>query len=154
MTDPDDNASWMSPEEVQARLDERLEKYEGRSTFEQFAVFMGMAQLLELGLKNLLVQRFGADADDLERTTLGRVRTLLAEKGVRPDLIQGLSSVVGYRNHMAHSFMADMVVMREAYGRETRLETRELDKGIYALEHLMLFVEAVAEHDGWMSAPE
>jgi len=150
MTIPDDNAAWMRTEDVEARLHERLKKYEGRSTFEQFAVFMGMAQLLELGLKNLLFQRFGADADELERATLGRVRTLLSEKGVRPDLIHGLGSVVGYRNHMAHSFMADMVVIREAYGRETRLETRELDKGIYALESLMLFVEAVAELDGWM----
>jgi hypothetical protein len=154
MTISDDNAAWMRAEEVQARLDERLKKYEGRSTFEQFALFMGMAQLLELGLKNLLVQRFGADADDLERATLGRVRTLLTEKGVRPDLIHGLGSVVTYRNHMAHSFIADMVVIREVYGRETRLETRELDKGIYALESLMLFVETVAEHDGWMPVPE
>jgi hypothetical protein len=59
--------------EIRQGVDVRLEKYKGRSLFERFALFMGMAQLLELGLKRLLSRRYGVDIDSLERWTLGQV---------------------------------------------------------------------------------
>ena len=57
--------------EIRQGVDVRLEKYKGRSLFERFALFMGMAQLLELGLKRLLSRRYDVDIDSLERWDSG-----------------------------------------------------------------------------------
>lgn len=136
--------------EIRQGVEARLKKYEGRSLFERFALFMGMAQLLELGLKNLLSRRYGVDVDSLERWTLGQVKGALKDRGLRPDFIAYLDSVVDYRNHMAHSFMADAFITREMLGeRETRFEIRALDKGTYELEQLLLFFEWTEENEAW-----
>jgi hypothetical protein len=136
--------------QIRQGLDTRLEKYAGRSLFERFALFMGMAQLLELGLKGLLSRHYGVDIDSLERWTLGQVKEALKDKGLRSDFIALLESVVGYRNHMAHSFMADAFITRELFdGRETRFATRELDKGIYELEQLLFLFEWTEENNAW-----
>ncbi len=136
--------------EIRRGVDARLEKYKSRSLFERFALFMGMAQLLELGLKQLLSRRYSVDMDSLERLTLGQVKGALKDRGLRPDFIAFLEGVVGYRNHMAHSFMADAFITRELFGgMETRFETRELDKGIYELEQLLLLFEWAEENNAW-----
>lgn len=136
--------------EIREGVEVRLKKYEGRSIFERFALFMGMAQLLELGLKNLLGRRYGVDMDSLERWTLGQVKGALRDRGLRPDFIAFLDSVVDYRNQMAHSFMADLFITREMFGgQENWFESRELDKGIYELEQLLMFFEWAEQNDAW-----
>jgi len=135
--------------EIDAAVFARLEKYKTRGVFEQFALFMGMAQLLELTLKSFYARRYGVEVDSIERWTLGQVKNALRDRGLRPDFLDFLASVVNYRNRMAHSFMADMFLMREVFGKETRFETRELEKGIYELEQLFVLFEWSEEHDAW-----
>jgi hypothetical protein len=51
---------------------------------------------------------------------------------------------------MAHSFIADAFITREMFGgRETRFETRELDKGTYELEQLLFLFEWTEENNAW-----
>lgn len=139
----------LSNADLRKGIDARLEKYRGRSLFERFALFMGMAQLLELSLKNFLSRRYGVAPETLENATLGQVKGQLKNHGLRQDFIAYLESVVGYRNHMAHKFMADAFITRDLYGKETRFETTELDKGICELEQLLLFFEWTEEHNAW-----
>jgi len=134
---------------IRAAMDAHLEKYKGLGTFERFAMFMGVVQLLELGLKNLLIRRFGVDPDTLETATLGQVKGRLKDNGVRPDFIALLENVVARRNHMAHRFMADAALTRALFGKETRFDTAELDKGILELTNLAVVFEWTEANDAW-----
>lgn len=135
--------------EIQAAVDARLDKYRGRSVLEQFALFMGMAQLMEFALKSFYSRRYGVDLESLDRWTLGQVKGALRDRGLRPDFIAYLASVIDYRNHMAHSFMADAFITRELFQRQTRFESRELDRGIYELEQLFVLFEWTEAHQAW-----
>ena len=48
------NEPCFEAREIMEQVSQRLKKYEGLNTLEQFAMFMGMAQLLELCLKAFL----------------------------------------------------------------------------------------------------
>jgi hypothetical protein len=149
-TTPQSKEPMLNEAAIRAAVDARLEKYRGLGVLEQFALFMGMAQLMELALKSLLSRRYAVNLDSLERWTLGQVKGALKDRGLRPDFIAFLESVVGYRNHMAHNFMADAFITRELFsGRETRFETRELDKGIYELEQLFVLFEWTEARNAW-----
>lgn len=86
----------------------------------------------------------------MERWTLGRVAGALKERGLRQDFTVLLDSVVEYRNHIAHSLLANEMALQSLLGgRETRLETRQLEKGIYELEQLWFLYEWTEEHKAW-----
>jgi len=146
---PNDDEPILDEAAIQAAMDAHLEMYKGLGTFERFAMFMGVAQLLELGLKNLLIRRFGVDPDSLEIATLGQVRGRLQDNGVRPDFIALLKNVVARRNHMAHRFMADAALTQAMFGKEARFETAELDKGILELANLAVIFEWTEANDAW-----
>jgi hypothetical protein len=58
--------------EIQRQVFKRLKKYNKLNMLEQFAMFMGLAQVLEGGLKGLLVRLYKYDSDTMEKWTLGR----------------------------------------------------------------------------------
>ena len=144
---PDD--SVLSESEIRSAVGTRLEKYRGRSLLEQFALFMGMAQLMESALKAFYSRRYGVELESLERWTHGQVKGALSDRGLRPDFVAHLQSIVGYRNHMAHGFMADAFTSCALFQAETRFESRELEKGAYELEHLFVLFEWTEAHDAW-----
>lgn len=47
----------VSGEQMEAEVLASLDQYKNLSMFEQYAVFMGKAQILEFGLKGLLAQK-------------------------------------------------------------------------------------------------
>ena len=101
-----DSASAKEPsltaEEIQAAVVSRLKRYDDLNFFERFAMFMGIAQILELQLKQLLERQFGVPIEKTERKTLGQVSRALRDHGLRSDFLLLLASVVEYRNHVAH----------------------------------------------------
>jgi hypothetical protein len=140
----------LTADEIREAVFQRMEKYRGRNLLEHFGLFMGLAQLLELALKDLLHRRYGLELESMERWTLGQVAGALRDGHLRPDFLHLLGSVVQYRNHVAHSVLADAVVLRDLYqGRQTRFETRDLDRGTYELEQLWFLFEWTEEHDAW-----
>lgn len=141
----------MTEAEIRDAVGARLEKYRGRSLLEQFALFMGMAQLMELALKNFYSRRYSVELESLERWTLGQVKGALRDRGFRPDFVAYLENVVGYRNHMAHAFMADAFISRELFRAATRFESRELEKGIYELEQIFVLFEWTEVNNAWGS---
>lgn len=102
----------LTREQIEAGVSTRLEKYKSLNFFEQFAMFMGLAQAFEISLKQLLNRRYSVEFVSLERATLGQVTRQLKDRGLRPDFIVLLQSVVGYRNHIAHSLLANQIMLR------------------------------------------
>jgi hypothetical protein len=102
-----ETGSSFSAEEIKSAVMEKLEGYKDLSFFEQYAMFMGKAQILELGLKGLLARKYAIPFESMGRWTLGRVKNELSQKGLRQDFIAYLSSVVDYRNFIAHELLVN-----------------------------------------------
>ena len=144
------NGVAMSGDEIQAKVLAKMGEYEDRSILEQYAIFMGKAQILELSLKALLSRRFEIPFESMERWTLGRTKNELRDKGFRPDFITFLGSVVDYRNNMAHEFLANNAITRSVANFSDRMLYGDLFKGLYELEQLLVLYDWCEEHDGWM----
>jgi hypothetical protein len=144
-------APRMDKDEIRQRVLDRLNHYENLNTLERFAMFMGKAQILEAGLKGLLVRRYGYnDHDKLDKMTLGTVKNELKSRGLRGDFISLLEAVVQYRNHIAHELLANIALLRTIAGNDAeRLALPQLDKGIYELEQIMFLHDWCEEHDAW-----
>jgi hypothetical protein len=139
----------LTREQIQAEVSKRLEKYKSLNFFEQFAMFMGLAQAFEISLKQLLNRKYGVEFESLERATLGQVTRQLKDRGLRPDFIALLESVVGYRNYIAHSLLANQIMLQSLGAGDARFERRELEKGIFELEQLWFLYEWTEGHNAW-----
>ena len=151
MSDSDHHpAASLSREEIAAAVATRLEKYDALGFLERFAMFMGVAQILELSLKGLLHRRFSIDPPEMERWTLGRTAKALSEFGLRADFLKLLQSVVEDRNYIAHELLANEAILRSLLSGESgRFEMRHLERAIYEVEQLMFLYEWTSEHQAW-----
>jgi hypothetical protein len=141
----------ISGEEIKEEVFRRLERYDNLSLLEHYAMFMGKAQILEFGLKNLLVRLYNYDWDTIERWTLGKTCKQLEKSGLRGDFIQLLESVVEYRNYIAHEFLVNDALLRMIMDADSsRLETKHLQKGTFELEQLIFIYHWTNERDLWM----
>ena len=98
------NTPELTKEEIREGTNKRLKKYENLSFFEQYAMFMGVAQILEFGLKKLLESKFDYNLEEMETWSLGKTRVELQKNGLREDFLTLLKSVVDYRNYIAHEW--------------------------------------------------
>jgi hypothetical protein len=62
-------------------------------------MFMGKAQLVELGLKNILTSKYGYDEERIERWTLGGAINELRKRGLRQDFGHLLEELKQSRNY-------------------------------------------------------
>lgn len=139
----------LTADEIQAAVHQRLKRYESLNFFEQFAMFMGIAQVVEISLKQLLHRKYGVEFDSMERSTLGQVARSLKDHGLRADFTSLLDSVVQHRNHIAHSLLANQIMLQSLDAGAARFEIHELQKGIYELEQLWFLYEWTEEHNAW-----
>ncbi|MFG6455579.1 hypothetical protein [Roseateles sp. BYS96W] len=102
----------LSGEQIRKEVLAKLDEYKNWSLLEQYAIFMGKAQILEFGLKGLLARKFNVPLEDLELWTLGRTKNELRQRGLRPDFIRFLDGVVDHRNNMAHEFLVNTEIAR------------------------------------------
>ena len=140
----------LGPADIQRTVLKRLEPYAKLSFFEQFAMFVGKAQVLELGLKGLLARRFGRNFEQMEKWTLGRTTEELKKRGLRKDFVALLESLVKLRNFVAHELLVSDALMRFHTGRTTRAARRPLEHGIYELERILFLHDWIEEHDAWV----
>ncbi|EIO3971325.1 hypothetical protein ACOIWI_004436 [Vibrio vulnificus] len=140
----------LSGVEIQQRVLQKVEEYQDKTVLEQYALFMGKAQLLELYLKNLLFRLFNVPIESTEKWTLGKTKNELKNKGLRPDFITYLSSVVDYRNHLAHEFLASDAITQSFANFSEHKRFRELHKAIYELEQLIVLYDWCEENQGWL----
>jgi uncharacterized protein YutE (UPF0331/DUF86 family) len=141
---------YLSGETIRDEVFKRLVKYDSMSFLESYAMFMGKAQILEIGLKNLLIHRYGAEEEKLERSTLGQTARMLEEHGLRQDYVALLKSLIQYRNYIAHELLANDAMLKSLLGGESqRFEVRELEKGLYELEQAILLYDWCNEQNAW-----
>lgn len=139
------------PIDIRPQLKKRLEVYEKLSFFEQYAMFMGKAQILELGLKRVLTDKFDYDFETMEKWTLGKLSRKLEKEHIRPDFLVLLNSVVEYRNFIAHEMLAaEAMISALLDGSIFTKNQRQLGKAIYEIEQIILHFDLNQEHDGWL----
>ncbi|MGH8060575.1 MAG: hypothetical protein ACREO7_00985 [Pseudoxanthomonas sp.] len=140
----------ISGEEIQAKVLAKMDEYKDRAVLEKYAIFMGKAQILELGLKGLLARKFNIPFESMERWTLGKAKNELRDRGLRPDFIAFLENVVDYRNNLAHEFLANNAITRSIANFSDRMLYGELFKALYELEQVIILYDWCEEHDGWL----
>ena len=129
-----------------------LKKYESLGFLEKFAMYMGVAQMLELRLKQISVKEFGQDFDSIERLTLGQTLALLKKEGIRNDFLLFADPVKEARNHIAHDLLANEFIWRtlvDVPDDHYTKSARKLDKSIFELEQLMFILEWNDENGTW-----
>jgi len=136
--------------DIQKVVSKRMKKYEKLNTLEHYAMFMGKAQILEFGLKSLLVEKYGFDHDRVERWTLGWTTKQLKKNGLRPDFIYFLERVAEYRNYIAHEFLANDAMLKSLLGGDSgMMELKHLIKGTFELEQIIFMFDWCMENDSW-----
>lgn len=139
----------MSGKQIQKKVHAKLKKYDKLSRLEQYAVFMGKAQILEFGLKGLLTRKFNVPLEDMERWTLGKTKDELKNRGLRPDFITFLEGVVKHRNNMAHEFLANNAISQSITNFSDRKLYGDLFRAIYELEQIIILYDWCEENNGW-----
>lgn len=140
----------MSGEKIKADVLAKLDQYKDRSVLEQYAIFMGKAQILEFGLKGLLARKFNVPHEEMECWTLGRTKNELRDKGLRPDFIVFLESVVDHRNNMAHEFLVNTEITRSIANFSDRELYGDLFRALYEIEQIIILHDWCEENDGWL----
>jgi hypothetical protein len=141
--------SSLSAEEIKSVVMEKLEGYKDLSFLEQYAMFMGKAQILELGLKGLLARKYSIPFESMEKWTMGRVKNELSRKGLRSDFIALLGSVVDYRNYIAHELLVNNALTMSLANFSGVKMSGDLFRGIYELEQIIFLYDWTEEHHGW-----
>lgn len=140
----------LSGEQIKAEVLAKLDQYKGRSVLEQYAIFMGKAQILEFGLKGLLARKFNVSHEAMGRWTLGRTKNELRDRGLRPDFIRFLESVVDHRNNMAHEFLVNTEITRSIANFSDRKVYGDLFRALYELEQIIILHDWCEVNNGWL----
>ena len=140
----------LSGDQIKKHVFEKLAQYKDRSVLEQYAIFMGKAQILEFGLKGLLARKFNVPLEDMELWTLGRTRTELRQRGLRSDFIRFLDSVVDHRNNMAHEFLVNTEIIRSIANFSERKLYGDLFRALYEIEQVISLDDWCEETNGWL----
>jgi hypothetical protein len=132
----------LSGKQVHAIVTRRLRRIDRFNFFESFAMFMGKAQLVELGLKNILTSKYGYDDETIERWSLGRVVRELRKKGLRQDFVHLMEELQEYRDYIAHEMLANDALLQRLAGSDARrIASKRLSRGLYLVE------QAIVVHD-------
>jgi hypothetical protein len=139
----------LSAEDIKKAVMEKLVGYKNLTFLEQYAMFMGKVQILEFGLKGLLARKYSIPFESMEKWTLGRVKNELRRKGLRPDFIALLNSVVDYRNYIAHDLLVNNALTRSLANFSDRKLYGDLFRGICELEEIIFLYDWTEEHNAW-----
>ncbi|MCE6966303.1 hypothetical protein K6W81_20855 [Enterobacter sp. MW07] len=144
-------------QELQDKIFAGLKIYDGKPFIERFGLFMGKAQLLEFGLKKILVSLPGYNLPEkeLERLSLGQTRVELEKLGLRTDYNAFLKSFTRQRNTMAHEFLANFAVTQQLLDGAELIHPfeRELTHACFAVEQLIIlfdFINGADDIKAWL----
>ena len=140
----------LSGDQIKKDVFEKLAQYKDRSILEPYAIFMGKAQILEFGLKGLLARKFNVPLEDMELWTLGRTKNELRQRGLRPDFVGFLDSVVDHRNNMAHEFLVNTEIIGSIANFSERKLYGDLFRALYEIEQVIILHDWCEENNGWL----
>ncbi len=124
----------LTPDELWKKIDKSMKRYSKFHFLENYAVFMGKAQLVELGLKKILDRRYRYGKRTLERMTLGHSIAELERLGMRKDFVWQLRQLNKQRIKMAHEFLTDFLHVVSLDRRFGRLSLRPLNHALWRVE--------------------
>lgn len=126
---------------------EKLIPLDKLSFEERVAAFMGRVQVLELGLKGMLVRDYGYEEEKVENLSLGLVVGELRKNNENEGFLSSLDDVVEYRNHVAHEILAVDAMVRSIAGDDARgLSEKGLRHALFAVQ------QAIHIHDKYLPA--
>ena len=140
---------YLSAKKIKNAEIKKLEGYKNLTFLEQYAMFMGKAQILEVGLKGLLARKYEVPFESMEKWTLGRVKNELSQRGLRQDFIAYLSSVVDYRNYIAHELLVNNAITKSIANFSDRKLYGDFFRGVYELEQIIVLYDWSEKHDAW-----
>ena len=105
---------------------------------EQYAVFMGKTQLVELEMKGLLIRKYGYNEDKIIKFTLGRTIIELKKSGLRKDFVKLLEGLLDYRNDLAHEFLGITAYLESIRKGAGRLQHKQLRYALFAVEEIII----------------
>jgi len=143
----------INPSEIALK---NLEKYKDYSLLENYALYMGKCQILELGLTNLLVENSEYDYDQVGSWTMGRLTNELERIGLREDYIKWLKLIIDKRNHITHEFLANRIITMELTdGKGFHSDESYLSKAAFELEQALIIFTHMQENNGiWFFTKE
>jgi hypothetical protein len=110
----------LTPQILMRRISHGLTYMSRLSFLENYAMFMGKAQLVEFSLKKILSVRGRYSQSRLKRMTLGGAISELEKLGVRGDFALLLRELNKFRIDLAHEFLVghlSLVVLDARFGR-------------------------------------
>lgn len=141
--------SFLSADDIQKAVNEKLNSYKELNFLEQCAMFLGSAQIFEFLLKGLLARKYSIPYESMEKWTLGKVKKELSRNGLRQDFIGYLGSVIDYRNYIAHELLLNNAITMSIASFSHRKLYADLFRGIYELEQLIILYNWCEEHNCW-----
>ena len=139
----------LTAEDIKNAVNEKLESYKDLNFLEQYAMYLGKAQILEFLLKGLLARKYLIPYELMEKWTLGKVKNELNRNGLRQDFIEYLDSVVDHRNYIAHELLFNNAITMSIANFSDRKLYGELFRSIYELEQIIILYNWCEEHNGW-----
>ena len=124
----------LTPKMLMRKMNKSM-AYMGKiSLLENYAMFMGKAQLIEFALKKILIKRYRYDNSRLEKMTLGGAIGELERLGMRKDFVALLRELNEFRIDMAHNFLVDhssLVALDRSFG---QLSRKPLQTALFKVE--------------------
>lgn len=138
---------------LERKVMKNFKSYDDMNFLECYAMFMGKAQLVEFGLKRLLIDQRGYTYEEVDTKTLGWTIKELVKNNLRPDFAAPLESLLNYRNNLAHSFLVDRALVRSLLnGKEFTRPHRELSKALYVVEQVIAVHDFLTDGSFWKKA--
>jgi len=149
---PKKKKGYLNEDDIRKGTLKGLKKYKKLKFLERFAMYMGIAQLLEIILKQILSEKFSYPLDKTERWTLGHVVSELKKNKLREDIFLFLDSIVEDRNYIAHDLLANHILINTILNSKKSIyskEIRRLKRAIYELEQVYFIIDWTNQHKGW-----
>lgn len=138
----------LTPTKLQNKIAKNLIAIEKMSFLEQYAIFMGKSQIIELSLNGLLVHKYKYKEAKVEKFTLGTIIYELEKSGLRPDLIALLKELLEYRNSLAHEFLGVTAMGNKlASNNFEKLQYKELHHALYQVEQVIHVYDFLNENN-------
>ena len=101
----------LTPKMLNKKIDKGMASASKLNFLDNYAMFMGKAQLIEFSLKRILMRRYRYSETRCDRMTLGITVSELERLGLRKDFVSLLRELNKVRNNMAHEFLVDYLAV-------------------------------------------
>ena len=129
---------------------DKLDYLDNLNTQEQYAVFLGKVQIIELGLQKVLVSHYSYNENKIETFTLGQLIGSLEKSNAQKVFIELLKELNDRRKYIVHHLFKDQAIMLNLMGKEKRIkdflqrkEEKMLFHGFVAVENIIYLYDMI-----------